>query len=359
MDPLSAGITAGGGLLGNIFGSLFSANQQKKENERNRQFAHNEAELSYERQKSLMNMEASYNSPANQRRLMEEAGYNPNALFGGSYNGTVSSASSAAQATPGGQSSLPGVQMDLSGVAALITAQSNAKKADAETKFYESQTIGTDIENQINEIRSSWWKDHGREMLDIGLDQADADRALTDAQRLLTNSSTSLNLDELGALRPREAANLAADTFLKESQTKLNEILAIDNVKERELKLKQYALELRVAGSVMALNYANANAANAQARLYNSQTSQNWLTYSQSLPGGLLYNKLANENNVTYWNSNLLKQKYNFVRDTYDSYRYAIISGLNRVSTRNSVWPALESVTGMLKLNPIIPSIPF
>lgn len=56
--------------------------QTKKENERNRAFAEQQATTAYERQKELWQMEKQYESPAAQMQRYLQAGLNPNLIYG-------------------------------------------------------------------------------------------------------------------------------------------------------------------------------------------------------------------------------------------------------------------------------------
>lgn len=56
--------------------------QTKKENERNRAFAEQQATTAYERQKELWRMEKQYESPAAQMQRYLQAGLNPNLIYG-------------------------------------------------------------------------------------------------------------------------------------------------------------------------------------------------------------------------------------------------------------------------------------
>lgn len=123
---VSSLIGAGSSLLNGVMG-LFTNNANKKENRRQREFAHNEAELQFQRQQQLINQQNEYNSFSNQRKLMEEAGYNPNQFVGNNAGTAVSQGGSAqGAATPG--------------VMPMQSPQFNFAKDIAELKSVESQT---------------------------------------------------------------------------------------------------------------------------------------------------------------------------------------------------------------------------
>ena len=87
------------GVLGGAASNAMNNAAIARENRRNRDFAHNEAILSHERQMQLQADQNNWNSPANQRRLLKEGGYNPNALFDGGATSISSGSVSGAQAS--------------------------------------------------------------------------------------------------------------------------------------------------------------------------------------------------------------------------------------------------------------------
>lgn len=348
-DPVTATIGAAGGLVGGIL-NLFSSNKQNKENARqnalNRKFAHDEAALAHSRQLQIMNAQNSYNSPANQRELYQQAGYNPNALISGGYSGSVSTgASGGAQAsTP---SNIPMQNtMDPTAMASLISAVSDSQlKAkqgdliDAQAKKVGSETIGQDLQNTFDEIRNDIYKDFGRLQAQYGLDYQDSQRALNDAQRLLINSAHSLNLDELVTMRPLEAGKLIAETLFAESQSELARIAGLKDKQDMDLALREFALKQQMAAATIVETYS-------RARMNDSTTALNWQTHDMWHPGGLLYMGQQNNNASTAWMSHLNRQQYYFQKNIYDEtldgYVTSMKSYFKRVNTINHLWPILE-----------------
>lgn len=84
-DPNSGGFGGGDVLasLINLGGLLVQKNADKKAQQRQNRYNKKEAELAYQRQQEMWNLQNQYNSPANQMRLMTEAGLNPNLMYGG------------------------------------------------------------------------------------------------------------------------------------------------------------------------------------------------------------------------------------------------------------------------------------
>lgn len=84
-DPNSGGF-GGGDIVSsliNLGGLLVQKNADKKAQQRQNRYNKAEAELAYQRQQEMWNLQNQYNSPANQMRLMTEAGLNPNLMYGG------------------------------------------------------------------------------------------------------------------------------------------------------------------------------------------------------------------------------------------------------------------------------------
>lgn len=99
----SALVSAGGSLFGGIFDTIFGANEAAKQRNFARemyaqQTADNQlaATVAFNRQNYLIDKQNDYNSYGNQRKLMEEAGYNPNLMASGSAGSAVSNSSTAA-----------------------------------------------------------------------------------------------------------------------------------------------------------------------------------------------------------------------------------------------------------------------
>lgn len=93
-DPLTA-LAIGSSIAGGI-GSLFSSSSANDTNIRlareNREWQSRENQLNRDWQESMWNRQNEYNTPANQRKLAEEAGYNPYLLGAQSLNSGAGSA---------------------------------------------------------------------------------------------------------------------------------------------------------------------------------------------------------------------------------------------------------------------------
>lgn len=145
LGGLGGGLISGG--LGAI-GSIFSNNAQKKENQRNRDFAEYMYDKQYDNNIKMWNMQNKYDLPKNQIERMKQAGLNPDLM----YSGAGVSPSPNLQAAVAGSAStgsLPGY----GGVAEafnqgrLLDAQ--IRNIDADTKKKESETVGQGYQNEI------------------------------------------------------------------------------------------------------------------------------------------------------------------------------------------------------------------
>lgn len=107
MNPL--GIVSAGASLGSSLFNIFTQNsrnkaaarEQRLENERNRNFQREMAELSFQRNIEQWNRENEYNSPLEQRKRLQAAGLNAD-LFYGSGAGNMMSADSPTMFSPSG-----------------------------------------------------------------------------------------------------------------------------------------------------------------------------------------------------------------------------------------------------------------
>lgn len=377
MSWLSALGSIGGALIGGLFGKSENDSNNEAivaENEKNRQFSHDEAVLAHNRQLEIMDKQNAWNSYSNQRKLLQSAGYNPNALFN-----SASTLSASSGASGGAQASSPSVgfpnayRIDPGVLSDAVLKFAQAENVKANTAKTNSETQGQSLMNDYQEMANSVYRDYGRLQAEYNLNKTDADRALSDAQRLLVGTQSSLNYDELYNMRPKEAANFISDTIMKESQTLLNKAAAAKTDEERELLVKQYILATRVAASTIALNYANATQARANANYMQTQADLWTPDWNVNSPKGIMFRKSFNDykNSRVDYQMNRLEYRYRFsvFYDLYDSWRDSVSAALrsNELSSQrisqmlNSdfypLYRAVESVPLMgLRLTP--PSTP-
>lgn len=309
------------GLIGSLFNGVLNYESQQNTNaanyrinERNINAAKEAATTAFNRQRQLIQEQNEYNSFSNQRKLMEEAGYNPNSLVGGAAGSAVSSGSTNAP-----QAEIPSpipmqaakfqFAQDFANIKSVLA---DAKLKEAQTEKTNSETVGQNIENDFNTIQTvlqSKWGDIERE---YNLNELDSRRALNDAQRYVQNSVSSLNMDELYNMRPKEAAKVVADTLTSQSQSLLNQIQAAKTQEEKELLAKRYALDLRIAASTIALNYAQS---------YNLRTNADLWQPNKVLGSstGLLYRNAMQVYDTNTYGKGLAKYNYMKVKTSYDT----------------------------------------
>ena len=145
---ISPYLSIGASLFGSIFGNKQSgANVDKqlaaqaKENELNRKFNAEQALLSFQRNKALINDYRKYSDPKNQMALLERAGLNPNLAVGGLGSTNTSPLSSSSASFNGGVSPVGYSPIDLSSTAALAA---DARLKNAQADKLNSETITND-----------------------------------------------------------------------------------------------------------------------------------------------------------------------------------------------------------------------
>lgn len=297
MDPVSALLT-GGGILANIFNTKSTNSANAALNRSNQRFAQQQATIAFNRQRQLIQEQNEYNSYSNQKKLMIDAGYNPYNLTGAIGGSAVSSSSTTPNqgSTP---SSIPMQGFDPSlfsmlGNLRLQTAQ--ADNLDADTQKKNQETIKTaneaafvDVQTEFQKMQNDLFSKYGELEKKIQLDKEDAERGFADAQAIFARVNSRLADYDLSTLKPAELANLTADTLVKESTEILNKINAAKSETEREMLIKQFALQCQLVSAQVLAYRAQASSSYAQAGLFSSQSA--WTKNQTSLwsSGGLLY----------------------------------------------------------------------
>lgn len=162
----SAGVSAGGGLLGSIIGSI-GANRTNKTNlqiaretnKANMQIAQEANEANYRLWKEqnqanidMWNMENEYNSATNQRKRLEDAGLNPYLMMNGGDAGTAGSISSATP-TPTVTPTMQGATMQNPVVTTPFDqAMQNVSQILYNHKLQEEQVRSQSLDNDMKEI---------------------------------------------------------------------------------------------------------------------------------------------------------------------------------------------------------------
>ena len=175
-------------MIGSLFGSMINAMSQSNANAtneliatQNRVAAQNEAQLSRQWQKYMVDYQNQYNSPAAQIAR----GLNPFVSSTGA--GTSASPSSSPQATIPSTPAMQGVHVDLSGIDSALATFAQARKAISESKQVETLTpllaqkiLGDTNYRNIGVGESGYWNsDTGR--ISAELDQSKERQELENA----------------------------------------------------------------------------------------------------------------------------------------------------------------------------------
>lgn len=252
MDPiLGTAFSAAGGLLSSVFGGVSQKKvleAQQRENELNRQFNHDEAELSRQFNERMWNAQNAYSDPSAVVARLQNAGLNPALAFGGFDNGTLAtsggSASSSGSVNPG--------SLDTSGIQSAGNAFLNAKLLEAQTRLANSEAGRNEAEipwvdrlnqsaidlnrsvsglNVSNMIRTDKLTDKEAAKLDadINLLRNKADEVIQNA-RLLDASATNVEIRNMyeHAIKSNEVQQGLATIKKTFSEANLNDRQAYD-----------------------------------------------------------------------------------------------------------------------------------
>lgn len=338
MDPLiGAGLIAGAGsLIGNLFGAS-SQNAANKMNYRifkeGNQFNREERIAAQNWQKDMLDYQNAYNTPLEQRKRMEEAGYNP-------YLSNVSSnlsagASSAPQASAAGAPTMQPYRPDMSGFSQIASMlfqdplqKATVDKVNADKNLVDEQAIGQVLENAFQYGTSEDRKKAislNNDLMQQQKENLHAQKDLTVAQTALANVSrqqqeiinewlplnqqlnvmTSIvsldNLVKQGKIMDRQYDKLAYEicyqSLLNQGQATLNEGYKLDNEgKKSNNKLLSMQASVMASTYKMAITSTNAmhldltNMYNSRGKEYwkkmsigQSDEQYNWLTKSASM----------------------------------------------------------------------------
>lgn len=268
---LAAVAGAGSSLLGNVFNwaSQRSTNRWNYRMFREgQQFSHDEAALSFQRQRQLINEQNEYNSYSNQRSLMEAAGYNPNMLVG-STAGTATSSSStnAPQAAQPSPIAMQAARLDLAGQFAQVqSALADAKLKDVQVSQVLENTQGQKLQNDYQSIANDLYSRYGDIERTLGISSMEITNSLNKAQTDLTEVSAKLAQYDLNTMKPQEFLKLSADTLVSQVMSEYYDTLrrrteqGIDLDKQQmELEAKKVAIQLAVGMATCSKLYSEAN----------------------------------------------------------------------------------------------------
>lgn len=354
LDLLSGGLL---GSIGSVIGSGISAganvaavNATNKANiminRENNQFNHDENTLAFNRQRQLINEQNDYNSFANQRSLMEQAGYNPNNLVGGTAGTAVSSSSTnvgAASAAPSHGMIAPDLSA-LGNIANIGLTTAQTALLNAQAKKVDSETEGQDLQNSYQDMQNALYKLYGEKQIVAGLNLQDAQAALFDNQRYVQKTIAALNEYDLQSLRPAQLAYVTAQTA--------SEFLRQTLIKAQSAKTDAERTSiLRMLPAQLALLSAQTFAATQQGRYNSNQADlisgpqKIGSTFFGLIPkyssGGPLYQRYTLENNNLRQQyrglgfDNMLKaQQYDYL----DEYNSAFLENMRYELRKAASW---------------------
>lgn len=139
--------------VGGLASNLFNLGEQRRVNQQQMDFSREMWDKQGLREKEFWNMQNAYNDPAAQMQRLQNAGLNPNLVYG-----SGSAAQSAAPLSPkqAHGASPSAARMDLGSVVqqtmALAQMKANIARTEAETKAIESRTVNQEFDNQVKQL---------------------------------------------------------------------------------------------------------------------------------------------------------------------------------------------------------------
>ena len=271
-------LNAGLGVVGNFIGNKQAEHNQHQQNE----FNAAEAQKTRDWQEMMWNKNNEYNTPLAQVNRIQEAGLNPNLVYG---NGTMQNvspmASSGAQAssTPFNDSiaarHAQNFDAIMRGLQTAITMQelknkklegnnieSNTNKNNAEAKESQQRTDNLATENKFN-----------LETFDARKIGIELQNQLSEQQRLKLYADTQTatkQLDQIDAV----ISNLQSSTDLNKAQVENIHTNIARTLALLPKEIEQMNASITEALSRAVANKASANASNAQAGYYGALTTQ-------------------------------------------------------------------------------------
>ena len=256
-NPLAGAMLSG---LGSLGSSLFSQDAQQRENEDAREW-----------QEKMWNKTNEYNSPKNQRKLLQEGGYNPY-LFGDDYNG-----SGANQPGTPNNAPLQGLKNPMDSAFESYSSIRSLEQRDTDLLLRE-QEIQNNQELQhakamesINQQLIDAYKEGGQDLYDKTYDALKPVMEHMNwqgsyAEQKIKNDINKMNIDNA---RNQLEFDLRQKYGDKEGQAKLNEIYAITNKYKAEYQelLSRKNLnykEIEALGARMARDFAEVGLLNSK-----------------------------------------------------------------------------------------------
>lgn len=272
-NDIASGISGalGGGLVStglSAIGSIFSNNSQKKENQRNREFAEYMYDKSYDNNIKMWNLQNNYNLPKNMIARMKQAGLNPDMMYSGSGISPSPNLQAAVSGSPS-SGSLPGYGglAEAFNNARLIDSQiqlneANAKKSNSETnlnlidsitrgEFNKVQISGMEAVNKLTEEQQKLCRG---ELVQINKNMEVADKQMAEIDARIANMDADTVYKVLHNMFASQEfeANIAA-TWASVKQMEASAFKSYEDVK---IAYKSLAIQQMLADSTVKLNDA-------------------------------------------------------------------------------------------------------
>lgn len=221
---LGGGLVSGG--LGAI-GSIFSNSSQKKENERNREFAEYMYDRQYDNSIKVWNMQNKYDLPSAQKQRLIDAGLNPDLMYSGKGVSPSPNLMASAAGSPS-TGSLPGYGgfSEAFNQGRLLDAQ--IRNIDADTEKKKSETIGQGYQNNILKTDGVFREEYMFELVD----KLRSDNKLSTNQAELCLADYQKSMDEILNLRENR------EILVSEKEMRKFDLEVYRELKQLELSIK-------------------------------------------------------------------------------------------------------------------------
>ena len=336
-EAAATALSAGIGFLGNLFGSERSGQYNAREAQKNRDFQERMYNQQVQDNINFWKMQQAYNLPSAQLERIREAGLSPLLLYGeGGLSGNLASqAPQAAQAPHGSQASNQfRTPIEMANLA-LVKAQADALRADAESKRQEVQESKQREANYAQDVLlKRLTKD-----INVAIRYRDYDflnSSISQIQNDIYNSKmiTTQNVLTLMQGREYQIKNYQLDSYVRGQQLlqgwediangRMN---ANANLRNSIANLRQVAINEKIAPWQIGVMQANAGLLAEQAKSERSFRSVRFKGY-QADNLNKMFDALIKGADLNYKQANTLKLQLETVKSAYgvDSYLGGIIA---------------------------------
>lgn len=247
LDPISASISAGGGIIEGFLGNIYQKAAEKRQ---------------WRRTLQMWNMTNEYNAPINQMKRLKEAGLNPNLLY---QNAMQGSSASMAQAPTSINQNPIGTALDrVTTLANLKLMQAQARKTNEEADLAAERAKSEQRDQALKAAQEKNW--NLKNSYDLATLDTRTERVLQD----LNTSRVQYDALQLEYKFQSDSYDLRMQQLGIDVESAKQKYALLSNEAKASIYLvaqAQQELALKKAQTVGA--YAQANAANANAELTN------------------------------------------------------------------------------------------